>query len=214
MLGSAKLSETKLRVCLTSVERVVNSRPLTTVSEDSNDLVPLTPAMFLIGEASTDCPEAELISTSWFREVYAKKKSVKEELQSRFRKEYLSQLLQRAKTLKHVPIKVGDVVFLGSDDKKRQSWPLGLVVKVIPGEDGIVRTVRVKTEYGEKVRPVGRLYPTEISAVSEVTAEVKSIAKKVKMIQQQQDETDQCEPDKQVRTRFGRIVNRPKLFQP
>jgi len=49
MLGNARLDYDGLRTSLSHVENLVNERPLTVVTEDSNDLIPLIPAMFLRG---------------------------------------------------------------------------------------------------------------------------------------------------------------------
>ncbi|XP_030386878.1 uncharacterized protein LOC115633562 [Scaptodrosophila lebanonensis] len=49
-IGKASLSKTNLEILLTEVECVVNQRPLTYITTDSNDLEPLTPAHFM-GEA-------------------------------------------------------------------------------------------------------------------------------------------------------------------
>jgi len=64
MLGNAKLNYEQLRTCLSQVENVVNERPLTVVSEDLNDLIPLTPAMFMRGIRSAEYPEGMLVKVS------------------------------------------------------------------------------------------------------------------------------------------------------
>lgn len=56
-------------------------------------------------------------------------------------------------------------VFLNPELKKMLSWPLGRIIKIFPGKDGITRLVKVKTASGEKLRPVQRLYSLEINAV-------------------------------------------------
>ncbi|GFT76169.1 hypothetical protein TNCV_914471 [Trichonephila clavipes] len=43
--------------------------------------------------------------------------------------------------------------------KKRALWSLAKIIQLIPGKDGHVRVVRVKTETGELVR---RLYNLEV----------------------------------------------------
>lgn len=43
-LGKALLSYQELATVLTRIEAVINSRPLTTVSDDIRDLTPITPA--------------------------------------------------------------------------------------------------------------------------------------------------------------------------
>ena len=211
-LGNARLTEPKLRVCLTSVERVVNGRPLTTVTDDPDDLIPLTPAMFLLWNPQTPCPESELIDSSWYRTIYANKKGVHEELQMRFRKEYLSQLVQRAKSLKSVPINVGDIVFVGSDNKKRQLWPLARVVQLMPGKDGIARRALIKTADGMLERPVQRLYQTEVISndADDITPkpEIKQIASRVKqMINNKLQSEEEVAP---VQTKRGRRVKKPQ----
>ncbi|XP_029670941.1 uncharacterized protein LOC115240112 [Formica exsecta] len=47
ILGKARLTYTELTTCVIDVEAVINQRPLIYVAEDGEDLVPLTPAMFL-----------------------------------------------------------------------------------------------------------------------------------------------------------------------
>ncbi|GFY38842.1 CCHC-type domain-containing protein [Trichonephila inaurata madagascariensis] len=81
----------------------------------------------------------------------------------RFRIEYLGQL--REKTQHHWrsrPLTVGDVVVVENSLKNRTLWSLARVIQLIPGKDGHVRVARVKTETGELVRPVQRLYNLEL----------------------------------------------------
>ena len=59
MLGNARLNYDQLRTCLSHVENIINERPLTLVSEDPSDLIPLTPAMFLRGLQSGAFPESK-----------------------------------------------------------------------------------------------------------------------------------------------------------
>jgi len=60
--------------------------------------------------------------------------------------------------------KVGDVVLVGSDGKKRFEWPLGRIIELFPGKDGKTRVVKVKTKNGVYLRPIQRLYPLEVSS--------------------------------------------------
>lgn len=38
-----------------------------------------------------------------------------------------------------------------------QKWPLGRVSEILPGKDGVVRVVKLKTASGELTRPVSKL---------------------------------------------------------
>ena len=42
-------------------------------------------------------------------------------------------------------LKVGDIILLMDENDRRGQWPLARVVEVFPSEDGLVRSVKVKT---------------------------------------------------------------------
>ena len=111
MFGNARLNYDQLRTCLSHVENIINERPLTLVSEDPSDLIPLTLAMFLRGLQSGAFPESKQLEVN-LHEEYRKRQSLIRKLSVRFRNEYLSQLVQRAKENRHRKPKVGDVVLV------------------------------------------------------------------------------------------------------
>ena len=51
-------------------------------------------------------------------------------------------------------MRVGDVVLLKEEGVVRGQWPMGRVTEVHPGEDGLVRSVMLKTEKSVFQRPV------------------------------------------------------------
>ncbi|GBN23711.1 hypothetical protein AVEN_215676-1 [Araneus ventricosus] len=57
--------------------------------------------------------------------------------------------------------------YQSADNCKRINWPLGRVTDIIPGKDEIVRLVKIQTSHSKLLRPVQRVYPLEISSVSE-----------------------------------------------
>ena len=72
--------------------------------------------------------------------------------------EYLSTL--RRYTKWHHPTRnpqVGDVVILQEDNLIPSKWPLGKIVEVHPGSDGLVRVVQVKTSSGTYRRPITKI---------------------------------------------------------
>jgi len=163
-----------LRTCLATVESAMNQRPLTAVTEDSKDLIPLTPAMFLRGIPSSGFPEYEEIEAEQLRHLHRDRALLQRELLSRFRNEYLSQLVQRSKEMRPSTLAVGDVVLIGQDNRKRIDWPLGLIIALHPGRDGKVRVARVTTMTGELTRPVQRLFPLEMSSSSSLPEHFKT----------------------------------------
>ncbi|GBO42214.1 hypothetical protein AVEN_65691-1, partial [Araneus ventricosus] len=57
---------------------------------------------------------------------------------------------------------VGEIVLVGDDNNKRLFWVLAKIDELIPGRDGKIRTVKLKTQHGTVVRPTQRICPLEI----------------------------------------------------
>ncbi|XP_015437076.1 PREDICTED: uncharacterized protein LOC107192363 [Dufourea novaeangliae] len=60
IMGNTLFTYEELSTCLIEIEAILNSRPLTPLSTDPNDLNPLTPGHFLIGDSLTSTPECDL----------------------------------------------------------------------------------------------------------------------------------------------------------
>ena len=157
------LTDPQLHTFLTEAENIINSRPLTHISSDVNDMEALTPNHVLLGMhrnwgsiAGTD--ERDITSRKHWRQVQA----LRAMFWSRWTKEYLPTLTKRVRWREKVPnLKSGDLVLLQEDDLKRGKWPLARITKVMPGPDGIVRVVEVRTKTGVYTRPATKLYRLE-----------------------------------------------------
>ncbi|GFW30636.1 integrase catalytic domain-containing protein [Trichonephila clavipes] len=68
-LGNAVLTYEELLTVLCDCESIVNSRPLTYVSEDPDDLIPLTPAMFMMSNSSLNVTDLNLSDFARFRKM-------------------------------------------------------------------------------------------------------------------------------------------------
>lgn len=135
LMGQNKLNQVQLDTSLAFVESLMNSRPLTYVSEDPDDLVPLTPAAFMRDIEKTEFPELVVLKDHHFRQKYKELITLKEELRQRFRSEYLGQLVQRTKPINNVNFEIGDLVFVVDNQKKRLKWNLAKIVELFPGKD-------------------------------------------------------------------------------
>lgn len=212
-LGKSKLNYEELMTILTEVEAIINERPLTYVTEDGEDLIPLTPLMFLQENTDIEFPEVDMNLGDKLRIRYKYQKKLKEELRSRFRSEYLSALVQRGNDPKGKSLKVGDIVLIGDDNKKRLNWPMGRVIEIMPGKDEHSRVARVKTSKNVLTRPFQRLYPLEISSdesvrnIIEVRKQNKSPRSTTKIVKNSQSK--EVENKIEVTTRSGRKVNKP-----
>ncbi|GFT93353.1 DUF5641 domain-containing protein [Trichonephila clavipes] len=96
------------------------------------------------------------------------------------RKEYLSELIQKQNDNRVREPRIGEMVLIGNDNKKRLSWPIAKIIELIPGRDGEIRTVRLKTQHGTVIRPVQRIFPLEVQAIANSDKELKEESVSVK----------------------------------
>ena len=67
-------------------------------------------------------------------------------------------LLPRNKWFKmREKVEIGDLVLEHNPNRKRSQWEMALIVDTYPGEDGLVREARIKTQNGEHDRPIHKL---------------------------------------------------------
>lgn len=163
VLGKASLSYEELNTVLCDCENVINSRPLTYVSEDINDLAPLTPIMFLQEIDISNVDDIDILDQETINKRIRHLQSIRNHLRKRFRIEYLGQLREQTQRYRESrPLTVGDIVLLENNLKKRAFWSLARIIELIPGKDGKSRVARIKTETGEFLRPVQKLYNLEL----------------------------------------------------
>ncbi|GFX84171.1 integrase catalytic domain-containing protein [Trichonephila clavipes] len=164
-LGNAILTTEELQTVLCDCESVINSSPLTYLSENSDDLVPLSPAMFLVENRNLDVPDIDYRNTVNLRKRVRYRQKLLNDLRHRFRKEYLGLLIQnKNKKGPLSEVRLGEIVLIGDDIKKRMHGPLAKVFRLIPGKDGKIRTVELKTRTGTMLRPIQRVYPLEVQS--------------------------------------------------
>jgi hypothetical protein len=164
-IGAGLLTYAELCEVVLNVEVELNNRPLDYVDDDLQ-LPILTPASFLF-QRSNRIPELE----PHREEVDLRKRakylrSCKDALWKRWSSEYLTALRERHRcdrNRKSLKLSVGDVVIVRSDDRNRAKWPLGIVERLIPGKDGVVRAVKLRAGKSYLERPVQHLYPLELS---------------------------------------------------
>ncbi|XP_043262458.1 uncharacterized protein LOC122403168 [Colletes gigas] len=159
--GAELFTFEKFNTLITEIESILNSRPLTPISSDPNDLLVLTPGHFLIGDSLTCVRERDFRDTSTNRlSSWQQIQKVKQHFWTRWHREYLNELTTRSKWTSSSPtIKKGTIVLLREDNVPSMQWPLGRVVKAHPGADGIVRVATVKTATTVLERNVRKLVP-------------------------------------------------------
>lgn len=158
VVGKNILTFEEFVTVLARVEAVLNSRPLTALSDDPTDMTALTPAHFAVrgpivrplGPHVVTVPDNRL--THW-QHLH----KMDQDFASRWQADYLSSMQTRHKWRSpERNIRVGDMVFLLEDNLPPGQWLLGRIVECFPGKDGLVRNVRILTENGEYRRPAAK----------------------------------------------------------
>lgn len=151
--------EELLSTLLAEVENIVNSRPLTHVSVEPGNEESLTPNHFLIG-SSSNLPTIGVFEGSdlYLRKLWRKAQYLADMFWKRWVKEVLPALLPRQKwTQDQPPLQIGDLVLIVDPDAPRNVWQRGIIQTVLPGKDGRVRLVEIKTKTGTLKRSASRV---------------------------------------------------------
>ena len=153
------LHEHALHVLLLETESIMNSRPLTSISDNIDNLEPLTPNHFLIVWSLSNTNFANITEKKVnTRTKWKSVQAVTNMYWKRWTKEYLPLLALRNKWTKHREnMKIGDIVIFEEDNIERSKWSLARVIKLFYGKDGVVRSVQLKTRDSKLHRPVAKL---------------------------------------------------------
>lgn len=165
-IGNKVLKRSELQTVLTEIESCVNSRPLTYVSDDPQCQEVLTPSHFLLGRSDSHKPDmgkkAPLLSKESLREGHSQLTMQLDKFWEFWYKEYIRNLpLIRSSPVNSV-VEENSLVLIREDNCPRLQWPLARVVRLLPGRDGLVRTVELKTAKGTFVRPIQRVHAYEL----------------------------------------------------
>lgn len=144
--GRVQLTHEILTTFLAEVTAIINARPLIPLSSDPEHPLILSPALLLTQKTHAVPPicdnigQKEMLKSHWKHVQF-----LADNFWSRWRKEYLSSLQSRQKWHhKRTDIKEGDVVLLKDKQTRRNDWPMGVIVKTVPSEDGPVRKAEVR----------------------------------------------------------------------
>ncbi|KAH0815220.1 hypothetical protein GEV33_007571 [Tenebrio molitor] len=139
---------------LNALKRFISRR------NDPNDLNPITPGHFLIGEPLTSISERDLTTTRINRLTqWQRVEQMRQHFWYRWQREYLVQNINRFKQLRgsgsrpSTPaLEVGSIVILVEDNTPPLQWKLGRIVELHPRSDGVVRVVSAKLQQGKVAR--------------------------------------------------------------
>ena len=170
-IGGKLLTYEQFQTILHEIEAILNSRPLTPLSPDPNDFLPLTPGHFLIGSTLTSFPQEDLRNIPACRlSCWQYAQQVRQHFWDRWHKEYLNHLTNRSKwksPAKQDTFKIGALVVLREDNNPPMFWKLGRIVELHPGQDQVTRVVTVRTNTGVYKRNVRTLCPLPTASVED-----------------------------------------------
>lgn len=159
VIGTHSLTYEEMSTFLLQVEVVLNSRPLSPLTEDPDDLNVLTPGHFLIGSALTVIPEPELENVKLSR---LSRWQLLRQMTDSFWTKWSKECLQRYQTVYKwnqpmESIRKDSLVLVIDERYPPAKWPLGRILEVHPGKDGRTRVVTVKTQTSTFKRPITKI---------------------------------------------------------
>ena len=159
ILRNQTIDDEGLQTLFCEVEAILNARPLTKVSDDPKDLNAITPNHLLLLRSDKNFPPGVFKS----KDPYSKRRWKQVQYMTdifwkRWTKEYLPTLQVRQKWHSiERNLKENDLVLVVEQTQHRNQWPLGRVLEVYAGRDGLVRSAKVKTMNSEYRRPITKL---------------------------------------------------------
>ena len=159
---SPRLTDEILLTAFCEIENLINSRPLTKCTEDIHDDAPLTPNHLLLLCNDAAVPLGVFQETDMYRRRWRHVWYLTTLFWKRWVKEYLPLLQRRRKWQNDCPnVKLHDLVLIIDENSPRGMWPLGKVVDVVKGRDGLLRSARLRTQTTQVVRPITKLVHLE-----------------------------------------------------
>lgn len=159
VLKQQTLDDEALQTVFCEVEAILNDRPITRASDDSNDLEALTPNHILLLKGKPIMPPGLFDRNDLYvRKRWKQIQYMAELFWKRWILEYLPLMQQRQKwTALRRNLIPGDVVIVADATASRGSWMMGKVLDVRSDVKGVVRSVRLQTKTSILERPVTKL---------------------------------------------------------
>ena len=146
LLKEQLVKDETLSTLLCEVEKILNDRPLTPISDHPDDPEPLTPNKLLLLKSNSWLPPDVFRSHDKYSKRWRQAQFLANSFWKRWIKDYLPALQARQKWCSpRRNFAVGDVVLVVDEKTPRGRWPMGLIEEVFPDSKGYVRHVKVKT---------------------------------------------------------------------
>ncbi|XP_074658621.1 uncharacterized protein LOC141911530 [Tubulanus polymorphus] len=172
-LGRAKVTLDEFSTLITEIECTINDRPLVRETSDINDINVLTPSHLVCGRKINSLPHPEFdindpdysnLSESELQNRYKFLVTLQDKFWDKWHKEYLVNLRESHKSVgdNYQNIKPGMLVLIHDAHVPRLRWKLAIIIKILRGEDDLIRSVELKTANGFTNRPISKLVYLEL----------------------------------------------------
>lgn len=158
LLKEQLVNDETLSTLLCEVERILNDRPLTPLSDHPDDPEPLTPSKLLLLRSNSCLPPDVFKGHDKYSKRWRQAQCLADSFWKRWMKDYLPALQTRQKwSVPRRNFAVGDLVLVVDEKTPRGRWPMGLIEEVFPNSHGHVRSVKVKTATSVYRRDIRKL---------------------------------------------------------
>lgn len=159
ILRQQSLDDEALQTTFCEVEAILNDRPITSASDDPNDLEALTPNHLIQLKGKPILPPGLFSKEDMYlRRRWRQVQYIADLFWKRWTKEYLPMMQERQKwNRKRRNFAPGDVVLIMDSQAPRNSWLMGRIINTIPDSKGFVRRVLLKTKTNELERPIDKI---------------------------------------------------------
>ena len=107
--------------------------------------------------------DAQQVTASLLRERDLERQGLMAKFWAVWQNDYLRNLPHSVRKFKtRGRLQVGSIVLIQEDGLPRLRWAMGVVSKLYPGTDGVVRAADVRTAGGVRTRAVQRLHDLEL----------------------------------------------------
>lgn len=159
ILGNSTLTFEEMATLLSQIEACLNSRPIGQLNDHPDDLTPLTPAHFLVGESLMVVPDKthdnQVIN---HLDRWRLVQRMTQHFWQRWSKEFLHTMQHRYKwQTKSSHPNLGDLVIVKDEDLPPAKWLLARVTELHYGKDNEVRVVSLKRKDAILKRPLSKL---------------------------------------------------------
>ena len=176
ILGRSSLTIDEMSTVLTEVEAMVNSRPLTFISDDPDEASYLTPSSFLIGRPTTCLPvrpckgkePTTKLTRKELNKMAVNQNKHLNQCWKMWNEEYVRNLgTVPTRQQESNKLKVGELVMVTDNMNPRCKWTVGIVDKVQEGRDAKIRRCWIKTGNVTKTRPVQHVSRLEMDSMED-----------------------------------------------